>query len=103
LFISRSLIPPTGINLAFTKALYEAGCNVLIVDLALHREAVPWLDEIESKDIKTARVAFHKADVADWKQLEEVFVVYTKEFGGTPYLVCPGAGIYEPVRTLRSG
>lgn len=84
-----------GINLAFAKELYNAGCNVLIMDINLHKDAVKWLDSLP-KDGPT-KVSFHKASVADWKQLDAVFDVYAREFGGTPYLVCPGAGIYEPV------
>jgi len=44
-----------------------------------------------------ARVVFCKTDVTDWKQLEKAFDVYSKEFGGVPDVLCPGAGVYEPV------
>jgi 3-hydroxybutyrate dehydrogenase len=37
--------------------------------------------------------------VTDWKQLEVMFEVAEKEFGEVD-VVCPGAGIYEPVRFL---
>ena len=90
----------SGICLSFTKHLYQAGCNVLICDIALHREAVAWLDSIQSSTTNgspKARVVFRKTDVTDWKQLEEAFVDYAKEFGGVPYVLCPGAGVYEPV------
>jgi len=90
----------TGINLAFCKLLHQSGCSVLIADLALHREAVPWVESIQkdqSNDAQGPKVVFHKIDVTDWKQLEDVFNVYDREIGGIPYIVCPGAGIYEPV------
>lgn len=111
-----------GICLAFTKSLFQAGCNVLICDLGLHKEAVQWIESLDkgtASDSKqngtdkgasngtngvattTAsgpRLVFHRTDVSDWKQLEEIFDVYEREFGGVPSIVCPGAGIYEPVR-----
>ncbi|OAL35202.1 hypothetical protein AYO20_05456 [Fonsecaea nubica] len=100
----------SGICLAFVQHLYRAGCNVLICDLGLHREAVAWLDSIgqsggtTSTNTKTGqsssaspRVAFLKTDVSDWKQLEQTFEGYASEFGGgVPDVVCPGAGVYEP-------
>jgi NAD(P)-dependent dehydrogenase (short-subunit alcohol dehydrogenase family) len=97
----------SGICLAFTKELYQRGCNVLICDLGLHREAHTWLEtltknnETDSHDGDESpprRIVFNKTDVSDWKQLEAAFDVYEKEFGGVPYVLCPGAGVYEPVR-----
>lgn len=96
---------------------------MLICDLGLHREAQLWLDSLKDAvaDAHTAgvingtgnskhdgdgaeqpapRVVFNKTDVSDWKQLEAAFDVYEKEFGGVPYVLCPGAGVYEPVRSL---
>ncbi|KAH0842088.1 NAD-dependent 15-hydroxyprostaglandin dehydrogenase [Fonsecaea pedrosoi] len=110
----------SGICLAFVQHLYRAGCNVLICDLGLHREAVAWLDSIgqsgggttspkpgqtpavassssSSSSSASPRVAFLKTDVSDWKQLEQTFEGYAREFGGgLPDVVCPGAGVYEP-------
>ncbi|KAJ9644388.1 hypothetical protein H2204_001740 [Knufia peltigerae] len=90
----------TGICLAFTKALHQAGCNVLICDLTLHREAQAWIDTLKQdqndNSESSPRIAFTKTDVSDWPQLEKAFDTYEKEFGGVPYVVCPGAGIYEP-------
>ena len=88
----------SGISLAFTIHLYQAGCNVLICDLGLHREAQSWLESLPKTQDAIPRVAFNKTDVTDWKQLEQAFEVYAKEFGGVPHVLCPGAGIYEPVR-----
>ncbi|OAP63779.1 hypothetical protein AYL99_03006 [Fonsecaea erecta] len=105
----------TGICLSFVQHLYRAGFNVLICDLALHREAVAWLDTIQPRKDDTSttshptvassssspsggpRVAFLKTDVSDWKQLHGAFDGYAREFGGgVPDVVCPGAGVYEP-------
>lgn len=91
----------SGINLAFTQALFAAGCSVLIADLRLHDDAALWLKSIEghrSSDGGTPQVIFHETDVTVWKELELLFDVYANRIGGTPFLVCPGAGLYEPVR-----
>ncbi len=45
---------------------------------------------------KKARAVFQKTDVTDWKQLEAAFERATSEFGALD-VVCPGAGIFEPV------
>ncbi|EXJ63877.1 hypothetical protein A1O7_00212 [Cladophialophora yegresii CBS 114405] len=86
----------SGISLAFTRHLYQAGCSVLICDLGLHREAQSWLESLPKTADAKPRVVFTKTDVTDWKQLEQAFDVYAKEFGGVPHVLCPGAGIYEP-------
>jgi 3-hydroxybutyrate dehydrogenase len=46
------------------------------------------------------RAVFQKTDVVDWEQLEGMFEVAVREFGDVD-IVCPGAGIYEPVRRAR--
>jgi NAD(P)-dependent dehydrogenase (short-subunit alcohol dehydrogenase family) len=84
-----------GINLAFVQELYMAGCSSLIVDVALHPTATEWL-ELLPKD-SMPKVHFYQADVSDWRELEMCFDVYDQLVGGVPFLVCPGAGIYEPV------
>ena len=72
------------------------------MDVGLHRDAVVWLDEIKSSDQSPeAQVDFYQASVTDWAELENVFDEYAERIGGVPYLVCPGAGIYEPVRVPR--
>lgn len=45
---------------------------------------------------KSPRAIFQRTDVTVWKQLEAMFEVAEKEFGDID-IVCPGAGIYEPV------
>lgn len=85
----------TGINLAFAKALYEAGCSILLADLNLHHTAVDWLNTSQRR--AWPKVLYHKTDVSDWVQLEKVFDVFNEEFGDTaPDIVVPGAGVYEP-------
>ncbi|KIW22112.1 uncharacterized protein PV07_12433 [Cladophialophora immunda] len=92
----------SGISLAFVKLLFQAGCNVLIADLRLHSEAEEFINSIGSRsDLATkgsdgTRIAFHKTNVTVWKELENLFDVYKSEFGGVPYIVCCGAGLYEP-------
>lgn len=40
--------------------------------------------------------------MTDWPQLEKMFEVAEKEFGEID-IVCPGAGVYEPVCTFGFG
>ena len=100
--IADMLLLPAGICLAFVQHLYNAECSVLIYDLALHREAIAWLDTIQNHG--SANESHHagwcskKTDVSDWKQLHRPFGVYDGKFGCVPYILCPGAGIYEPLR-----
>ena len=85
----------SGIALAFVKELYAAGCNILIADLKLHSSAASWIDTLDKSN--SPRIAFQQTDVTRWAQLEGLFDVYEQNFGGTPYLVCTAAGLYEPV------
>jgi NAD(P)-dependent dehydrogenase (short-subunit alcohol dehydrogenase family) len=84
-----------GINLSFAQQLLESGCNVLIADLGLRPEAQALVDQYASK---SPRAIFQKTDVTVWKQLEQMFEIAEKEFGEID-IVCPGAGVYEPVRS----
>jgi NAD(P)-dependent dehydrogenase (short-subunit alcohol dehydrogenase family) len=85
----------SGICLAFAKLLLSCNCNVLIADLQLTPEAQ---DLVSSKNEKseTGRAVFKQTDVTDWKQLQAAFDATLKEFGGLD-IVCPGAGIFDPV------
>lgn len=83
----------TGINFALAKAVRAKGAPVLIGDINLHLEAAQWLEAVEQDD--GAKVLFQKTDVTVWAQLERLFDVFAKEFGGVPGLVVAGAGIYE--------
>lgn len=71
----------------------DNGCNVLIADLALRPEAKVLVDKHSSG---AARAVFQETDVRDWSQLERMFEVAEREFGEID-IVCPGAGVYEPV------
>jgi NAD(P)-dependent dehydrogenase (short-subunit alcohol dehydrogenase family) len=70
------------------------------MDVALHKDAVAWIESITHED-SDARVVFYQSDVSKWKELDKVFDVFEMTFGGVPYIVCPGAGIYEPVSRFR--
>lgn len=87
-----------GINLAFAKLLLENGCSVLIADLALRPEAQEVVNKYSETSGSSPRAIFQKTDVTDWNQLEQVFSVAEKEFGELD-IVCPGAGVYEEVRS----
>lgn len=85
----------SGINLCFAKLLLENGCNVIIADLALRPEAQAVLAEYPLTSAG-AKAVFQKTDVTDWAQLDKMFEVAIEHFGGAD-IVCPGAGVYEPV------
>lgn len=87
-----------GINLSFAKLLLDSGCNVLIADLALRPEAQVIVDK-HTPQTTSSRAVFQQTDVTDWVQLERMFEVAEREFGEID-IVCPGAGVYEPVCTL---
>ncbi|CCT74890.1 related to 15-hydroxyprostaglandin dehydrogenase [Fusarium fujikuroi] len=84
----------SGISLAFVKKIHEAGYHVLIADLTLHPTASTWIGSLQPSDAD--RVKFFKLDVTDWAQLEAAFDYCVKIFNGTPTVVVPGAGVYEP-------
>jgi 3-hydroxybutyrate dehydrogenase len=83
----------SGICFEFTKLLLSEGCNVVVVDLKLQPEAEAAIDA--TKGAK-ARAVFKKADVTEWAQLQAGFDTAISEFGRLD-IVCPGAGIFEPV------
>jgi len=85
----------SGINLCFAKLLLSRGCNVVIADLSLRPEAT----ELVSKyPLNSAgpKAVFQNTDVTEWAQLDKMFDVAVEHFGGAD-IVCPGAGVYEPV------
>jgi len=84
----------SGICLAFTKLLISNDCNVVVADLRLLPEAQTLIDN--HSDTRKPRVVFQKTDVTDWSQLQAAFDVAIKEFGNL-HIVCPGAGLFEPV------
>lgn len=89
---------PLGINLSFAQRLLDNGCNVLIADLGLRPEAQVLVDKHTAAP---ARAIFQQTDVTDWQQLERMFEVAEKEFGEID-IVCPGAGVFEPVRDSQN-
>jgi len=84
----------SGICLEFTKLLNSNDCNVVIADLQLLPEAQKLVDG--HSDASKPRVIFQKTDVTDWNQLQAAFDIALQEFGYL-HLVCPGAGVFEPV------
>jgi 3-hydroxybutyrate dehydrogenase len=88
----------SGINLCFAKLLLEKGCNVVFADLALRPEAKAVVSQYSATS-SGAMAVFQKTDVTDWAQLDRMFEVAISHFGGAD-IVCPGAGVYEPVRSL---
>jgi 3-hydroxybutyrate dehydrogenase len=85
----------SGINLSFAEQLLEKGCNVVIADIALRPEAQALVAKYPLSSSGTKAV-FQKTDVTDWTQLDAMFSCATEHFGGAD-IVCPGAGVYEPV------
>lgn len=68
----------------------------MIADLSLRPEAQVLVDKHQAGPV---RAVFQKTDVTDWPQLERMFEVAEKEFNEID-IVCPGAGVYEPVGVL---
>lgn len=68
----------------------------MVADLALRPEAEEVVAAHASPSRSPARAVFQKTDVREWPQLERMFHTATKQFGGAD-IVCPGAGVYEPV------
>ena len=94
--IKETLTGKSGINLAFAKSLLSKRCNVIFADLALRPEAQETVSNHANLSQSPARAVFQHTDARDWTHLERMFHVATKEFGGAD-IVCPGAGVFEPV------
>ena len=86
----------SGINLAFAQQLLDGGCNVLFADVSLRPEAQQVLAAHANSQPSLGRAVFQETDVRDWKQLQRMFERAEAEFGEVQ-IVCPGAGVYEPV------
>ncbi|KAJ5539626.1 NAD(P)-binding Rossmann-fold containing protein [Penicillium frequentans] len=84
----------SGICFAFTKLLLDQGCNVVLGDLALRPEAEELL-KLHSTPNKQPRAIFHRTDVRNWRDLDQLFKIAQEQFGRID-IVCPGAGIFEP-------
>lgn len=87
----------SGISLAFVKKLLERNCNVVVADLALRPEAESLVNE--NGDGK-AKAIFVKTDVTNWDQIQHAFDEAFDKFGRLD-IVCPGAGIFEPVGAME--
>lgn len=82
-----------GINLCFAKLLLSKGCNVIFADLKL----TPGAQEVvDAHQTGTPRAVFQETDVTNWTQIERLFPVCEQHFGSAD-IVCPGAGVFEPV------
>jgi NAD(P)-dependent dehydrogenase (short-subunit alcohol dehydrogenase family) len=68
----------SGINYCFAKLLLEKNCNVVIADLALRPEAQKLIDDYTTQP----RAVFVKTNVVMWDELNNMFDVAEKEFGG---------------------
>lgn len=84
----------SGICFEFTKLLISNGCNVLVADLNLTPEAEEFINGTKGAKV---RAIFKKTDVTNWTELQAAFDGVMTEFGGLD-IVCPGAGVFEPVR-----
>lgn len=63
----------------------------MVADLSLRPEAKEHYENFTS----SPRAVFQKTDVTKWAELEEMFNVANKEFGGSDIL-CAGAGLFDP-------
>jgi 3-hydroxybutyrate dehydrogenase len=92
----------SGINYCFARLLLQRQCNVIFADLALRPEAKELVSQYSSKSIfDRPRAMFQKTDVTDWSQLDQTFKIAQEEFMGAD-IICPGAGVYEPVNPYPS-
>jgi 3-hydroxybutyrate dehydrogenase len=88
----------SGINYCFARLLLQKQCNVIFADIALRPEAKELVSQYSSRSVfDYPRAVFQKTDVTDWSQLDRAFKTAQEEFNGAD-IVCPGAGVYEPVR-----
>jgi 3-hydroxybutyrate dehydrogenase len=89
----------SGIGLEFTKLLLANGCNVLVADLGLRPEADEAFRPYQSvpgEPKAEPGLLFHNCDVTNWKQLRSAFNMAVSAFGQLD-IVCPNAGVFEPV------
>lgn len=71
----------------------------MFADLGLRPEAKELVDSHSTASSGKGRAVFQQTDVTNWAHLERMFETAEKEFGEVD-IVCPGAGVYEPVRNL---
>jgi 3-hydroxybutyrate dehydrogenase len=87
----------SGITFCFAQLLLGQGCNVVIADLTLRPESEALLSQYPLSS-PGPKAVFQRTDVTDWLQMDKMFEVAIRHFGGAD-IVCPGAGVYEPVRS----
>lgn len=92
----------SGINLATTKLLLQAGTSVVLADLRLRPEAEELVaqyphapDHSAGKTTDKPSAVFIKTDVVDWAQLRALFDGAVDKFGRVD-IVINGAGLFEP-------
>jgi 3-hydroxybutyrate dehydrogenase len=87
----------SGINYCFARLLLQKRCNVIFADLALRPEAEELVSQYSSESVfDCPRAVFQQTDVTSWSQLGQTFKIAQEEFNGAD-IVCPGAGVFEPV------
>jgi NAD(P)-dependent dehydrogenase (short-subunit alcohol dehydrogenase family) len=87
----------SGINFCFARLLLKKQCNVIFADLVLRPEAEELVSQHSSKSVfDCPRAVFQQTDVTNWSQLRQTFKLAREDFNGAD-IVCPGAGVYEPV------
>lgn len=74
--------------------MLKNGANVVIGDLSLRPEAQKLVDEYSNGD--GPKAVFVKTNVTSWSDLSNLFRKTEEEFG-TFDIVCPGAGVFEPL------
>lgn len=85
----------SGIGNGVAELLLEEGCSVVFSDLSLQPAAESTIKQyLTSTDNKPPRAVFHKTDVADWSQLNDLWETTLKTFGKID-IVANVAGVYE--------
>ena len=74
---------------------------MLFADLSLRPEAQELVSRHSKSSRSPCKAVFQETDVREWDQLDRMFEVAKREFGDVD-VVCPGAGVYEPVRSQVS-
>lgn len=74
--------------------MLQNGANVVIGDLSLRPEAQKLVDEYTQTN--GPKALFVKTDVSSWSDLTNLFRKTEEEFD-TFDIVCPGAGVFEPL------
>lgn len=87
----------SGIGREFVKKLVAGGCNVTIADLNPGPDD-NGVGDTASTALPPGQVLFVQTDVTNWTELQNAFDKTIEQFGRLD-IVCPSAGVFEPVRT----